>query len=177
VATASLILGVLGLLPCVGPLGAIPAVICGHIARSRIKAAGGAAPGGGPALAGTVLGYVSLALMIMLGPVYAAILIPAFAKERNEKQLRACVSNLLLLDAAKEKAAAAARLGTDDAVPEAQVEQHLNGGSLKDVVCPSGGWYTLNPVGRPPECAVHGPLSAPHYPPGAVGGPPGERDD
>ena len=41
---ASLVLGILGvvlLLACVGPLFAIPGVICGHLAQSRIKHADG----------------------------------------------------------------------------------------------------------------------------------------
>jgi len=47
-----------------GPLSAIPAIILGHIARSRIRQTGG--PGAGMALAGLILGYVGLALTVIL---------------------------------------------------------------------------------------------------------------
>ena len=31
---------------------------------------------------------------------------------------------------------------------------------LSGVVCPKGGRYTINPVGKDPACSVHGSLSA-----------------
>ena len=60
-ALASLILGILGwtLLPF---LGAIGAVVTGHMAKSEIKNSLGALGGNGMATAGLVLGYASIAL-------------------------------------------------------------------------------------------------------------------
>src|SRR5207245_6277551 len=48
---------------------AIPAVICGHIARSKIRKSGGALGGKGIATAGLILGYIALVLGIIGHPV------------------------------------------------------------------------------------------------------------
>lgn len=61
-AVASLVLGVLAwcMLPFVG---AVAAVVCGHLARGEIRhAPPGSVDGGGLAVTGMVLGYVQLAL-------------------------------------------------------------------------------------------------------------------
>jgi len=49
-----------------GPVSAIPAVICGHIARGRIARSGGALGGSGLAIAGLVLGYLSIFMAIVI---------------------------------------------------------------------------------------------------------------
>lgn len=49
----SLILGILSLM-CFGMFSGIPAVICGHLAQSRIRHSGGALGGGGLAIGGLV---------------------------------------------------------------------------------------------------------------------------
>jgi hypothetical protein len=51
----SLVLGILSL-TCFGFLSGIPAVICGHIARSEIKKSEGRLEGEGMALAGLITG-------------------------------------------------------------------------------------------------------------------------
>jgi hypothetical protein len=45
---------------------AIPAIICGHIARSRIRVSGGPSAGSGEAWAGTILGWLGIGLPIVL---------------------------------------------------------------------------------------------------------------
>lgn len=71
----SLILGILGLL-CLGFFAGIPAIICGHMGRSRIKQSQGALKGSGLALAGLIMGYVG-AVFVTIG-ILAAIAIPSF---------------------------------------------------------------------------------------------------
>ncbi len=64
-ALVSLILGILSwiALPFVGAVGA---VICGHLARGEIRRAPpGAVEGDGMAIAGLILGYVHLALIVL----------------------------------------------------------------------------------------------------------------
>jgi hypothetical protein len=61
----SLVLGLLSPL-CCGFLSAIPAIILGHMARSRIRESNGQLKGDGMALAGLILGYVSIVLFIIL---------------------------------------------------------------------------------------------------------------
>lgn len=63
-ATASLIFGLLGwtFLPT---LGAVIAVILGHMAKSEINNSRGYLTGGGLATAGLVLGYINIALSLI----------------------------------------------------------------------------------------------------------------
>ncbi len=75
-AVVSLIFGILAW--CVLPIvGAIVAIVCGHLARGEIRRALPDAPveGSGMALAGLVLGYVQLvfgllAMLVVLGLIF-----------------------------------------------------------------------------------------------------------
>ena len=91
-ALASLVLGILGLV-LIGPLGSIPAVICGHVALSRIKKNPDALDGDGLALAGLILGYVQIGLMAIMLPLLAAILIPAITRATASAGMVATVAN------------------------------------------------------------------------------------
>lgn len=62
-AVASLIFGILGIL---FGLFAILAIIFGHIGRSKIRSSGGHLSGSGLALAGLIMGYIMLALNILI---------------------------------------------------------------------------------------------------------------
>lgn len=79
----SLVLGILSL-TCFGLLSGIPAIICGHIARSEIKKSKGRLEGEGMALAGLITGYIGIffVTIAILGMI-AAISIPTFAAYRN----------------------------------------------------------------------------------------------
>lgn len=77
-ATASLVLGLLGLVIC---LAGIPAIILGHMALSEIKKSAGRLKGDGMALAGLIMGYLSIvALPVIL--IIAAIAIPNLLRSR-----------------------------------------------------------------------------------------------
>ena len=87
----ALILGIAALLFCCLPL-AVPAIICGHLARSRIKLSPGAASGSGMAMAGLIMGYVSVVAFILaciLG-IIAALTLPAAIKHWDDKPSNAC---------------------------------------------------------------------------------------
>ena len=73
-AITSLVSGILGwtLLPL---LGSVAAVICGHMARAEIRR-DPAIDGDGMAIAGLILGWVSIALMVLA--VVAIVLIVVF---------------------------------------------------------------------------------------------------
>jgi hypothetical protein len=73
VAIWSLILAVLSF-TCGWLFTAIPAVICGHIARAKIRKSGGALGGKGIATAGLILGYIALALGIMGIPLLISMI-------------------------------------------------------------------------------------------------------
>jgi hypothetical protein len=53
---------------CLGPLFGIPAIVCGHLAHGRARRAPAQYGGAGFAIAGFVLGYVSLVLSLVLLP-------------------------------------------------------------------------------------------------------------
>ena len=78
----SFVLGILSF-TCGGFLTAIPAIICGHIARSSIRNSDGALEGKGFALAGLVLGYINLALHIILVPLFVIPMMGKFTQELN----------------------------------------------------------------------------------------------
>jgi hypothetical protein len=149
----SLVLGILGLI-CFSILTAIPAVICGHMAYSRIKRSSGALEGKGLAIAGLITGYLGIAWAIVFIPLMAAIAIPNFVKARETAQRNACINNLRQIDAAKQMWAVE-KGKSQDAVPTpADLGPYLpNFAGLK---CLKGGVYQINAVNRPATCSVPG---------------------
>ena len=129
-ATASLVLGILGLvlmIICIGPLLGIPAVIFGHIALAKINRSGGMLGGRGLAIAGLVTGYVSLAMI----PLLAAMAIPNFVKARDTAQKNACINNLRIINGAKQQWALENNKSAED-VPTAQdLDRLIQGGYAK----------------------------------------------
>src|SRR5436853_365072 len=73
VAIWSLILAVLSF-TCGWLFTAIPAVICGHIARSKIRKSGGTVGGKGIATAGLILGYIALVIGAMGIPLLVSMI-------------------------------------------------------------------------------------------------------
>jgi hypothetical protein len=63
-AVFSLVLGVLSFFCSI--FTGIPAIICGHVARSRIAGSNGALAGGGLAIVGLLFGYLSLVIVAVL---------------------------------------------------------------------------------------------------------------
>src|SRR5579883_528750 len=78
-AILSFVLGICSFVLCLSALSGIPAIICGHISRSRAKRLPQQYGGAGFAMAGIVLGYVS----ILFSFVVLALLLPALAKMKQ----------------------------------------------------------------------------------------------
>ena len=72
----------------------IPAIITGHIAYNRARKQPAEYGGAGMAIAGMVLGYASIALLILIIPIQAALLLPALAKAKQRAQTIQCVNNM-----------------------------------------------------------------------------------
>jgi type II secretory pathway pseudopilin PulG len=107
-AVASLIFGIVGVLTAIVLIGivlGIPAVILGHMSRSNIKKSMGQLKGAGMALAGLIMGYISLAGVLVLPfiLIVAAIAIPNLLKARtaaNEATAVASVHSIVAASAA-----------------------------------------------------------------------------
>jgi hypothetical protein len=152
----SLVLGILSLV-CFTIFAAIPGVICGHKALSKIKRSGGALTGQGLAIAGLVTGYLGIAWAILFIPLMMAIAIPNFVKARDVSMQNACINNLRQIDAAKNEWALENNKTNGTPVTEADIKTYIKldaSGNLPK--CPAGGTYTIGPVGSVPTCSVPG---------------------
>jgi len=152
VAIASLILGILGLM-CLGPLGSIPAIICGHIGLSAVKKNPETLQGGGMALAGLIMGYIQIVLLILF---FAIILIPAFTSGLDKAHAVVCTAHMRNIETAKDTLAMKEGLGDFSEVDVQAVNKIL--GSDMESSCPEGGVIEYSPIGVSPSCSVHGPL-------------------
>jgi hypothetical protein len=154
----SLVLGCLGLVLlviCVGPLFAVAAVICGHLAHSRIKKSAGILSGDGLAVAGLVTGYTSIGLSLILIPIFVSIALPNFVKARKSAQVNVCVNNLRKIDIAKQTCAMEKKL-TSEQIPSPEDLKPYLGQDLSTLTCPQGGHYTINAIADPPTCSFPG---------------------
>ena len=89
-AIASFVLGILSMV-CFGFLAGIPAIICGHIARSRVRRSPAQYTGAGFALAGLIMGYFSIIVTFLILP---AMLLPALARAKARAQSINCLNNM-----------------------------------------------------------------------------------
>ena len=147
----SLALGISSLV-CFSIFAAIPGVICGHKALSKIKNSGGALAGQGLAIAGLVTGYIGIAWAIFIIPLMMAIAIPNFVMARNTAQTNMCINNLRQIDAAKQQWALENNKKGTDTPTQIDLKRYLRNGQWP--ACPAGGAYTINPVSEAPTCSI-----------------------
>ncbi|MEN8846513.1 MAG: DUF4190 domain-containing protein [Akkermansiaceae bacterium] len=93
-AVASLVCGIAGFIFTI--FTGIPAIIMGHMALSRIKASGGTIGGGGIALAGTILGYVTSILILVIA-VLAGLATPAILKAKKNADKAQLISQVKMV--------------------------------------------------------------------------------
>jgi len=147
----SLVLGILSLL-CFSIFTAIPGVICGHKALSKIKNSDGALTGQGVAIAGLVTGYLGIAWAVIMIPLMAAIAIPNFVKARDTAIQNACINNLRQIDNAKQQWALENNKKNEDVPAVSDLTPYLKDGKLP--VCPAGGVYTIGALTNSPVCSI-----------------------
>jgi len=98
-AVASLILGILSV-TIFWILAGIPAVIFGHISRASIRKSMGRLKGEGMALAGLIMGYLSLAAIPFI-LIVASIAIPSLLRARQDANESSAVAQLRTIRAAE----------------------------------------------------------------------------
>jgi type II secretory pathway pseudopilin PulG len=100
-AIGSLVCGILSL-SCLFFIAAIPAIVLGHLSRSSIRKSLGRLKGEGMALAGLIMGYVSIvALPGIL--IISTITIPSLLRARQATNESAAIANLRTIVLAEEK--------------------------------------------------------------------------
>jgi type II secretory pathway pseudopilin PulG len=82
---------------CLGPLTGIPAIITGHVAYNRSRRSPGLYSGGGVAMAGFILGYVSLIVGTAMLAIMLGITLPALAKAKAKAVEIKCINNMKML--------------------------------------------------------------------------------
>jgi competence protein ComGC len=93
-AIASMVLGIASIALCLTFIAGIPAVILGHISRSKIRKSMGRLQGDGMALTGLILGYISLLAI----PLILAIAIPNLLHARVSANEAAAASTVRMLN-------------------------------------------------------------------------------
>ena len=83
-----------------GIFAGLPAVICGHKSLGKMKRGEVSDSGRGMAIAGLIMGYISVAMTVVMIPIMAAIAIPTFNSVQEkaiEAKSRSHVQQILLL--------------------------------------------------------------------------------
>lgn len=152
-AIASLITGIVGAFPL--------AIIFGHIALSQIKKSSGRLSGFGLALAGTILGYVGLAVMLLLFAM-SILFVGARAWKRGSDRA-ACILQTRNMQQAVRGHANMKALSVGDTINWNEI--FGPGGYLPaEPVCPTGGTYTFSDT-VPPIGTLVGQCSHPDHVP------------
>jgi len=95
----SLVCGILSI-TCFWILAGIPAIVLGHMSRSSIRSSMGRLKGAGMALAGLVMGYISLTLVPIL--IILSIAIPSLLRSRQVANESSAVRNVRTITIAEE---------------------------------------------------------------------------
>ena len=99
-AIASLVLGLMSWVLCLSVFTGIPAVILGHISHSNIKKSMGRLKGDGMALAGLIMGYLSIVGIPMI-LIIAAIAIPNLLRSRIAANESSAVGSVRTINTAE----------------------------------------------------------------------------
>jgi len=108
-----------------------------------------------PGMHGCAIAAIVFVCIIPVIGILTAIAIPNFLKAREISQRNACYNNLRILEASKEQAALEHNYQDGKAIPEQELAPYLPKG-VSGLTCHKGGQYTINPIGKAPECSTHG---------------------
>lgn len=147
-AKASIISSIVGVLV---PIGAIPGIICGHLAKRQLNR-NRSLQGRGLATGGLILGYIGVT-------VYAAIFLfylSAGGASKDRAQEISCHNNLKYILLTQQMWGDDHRKAPNDTVTLKDLEPQLTGRNSRFSKCPGDGSYRLTVVGEPPTCSLHG---------------------
>jgi len=104
---------------------------------------------------GCAIAAIVFVCIIPVMGILSAIAIPNFLKAREISQRNACYNNLRLLEVSKEQATSDHDYRAGKEITEQELSPYLGKG-VSSLICRKGGQYTINPIGKAPECSVHG---------------------
>jgi hypothetical protein len=91
---------------------------------------------------------------VAVGGIVIAVAVPAFLRARANARGRACQENLVKMDGAKEQYALEKNMSNGSVVEMKDLVGDGQTGYLRATpTCPSGGEYTLGPIGTDPKCS------------------------
>lgn len=112
----------------------------------------------------TVKGFTLVEIMIVVAiiGIIIAIAVPAFLRARENARGQACQENLSKIDGAKEQYALEFRISNGESLANdwQDLLQPAGAGAGQGYLksepkCPSGGTYTIQPIGTAPECSEY----------------------
>jgi prepilin-type N-terminal cleavage/methylation domain-containing protein len=102
------------------------------------------------------VGFTLLEIMIVVALVgmLLSIAVPYYVRSRRTSQINICISNLSVIDGAKDRWAIENSKVNGDPVVWTDLVPYF----VKHIVpCPAGGTYLVNPIGQNPECSIGPP--------------------
>jgi hypothetical protein len=97
--------------------------------------------------------------LLVLGRVFVE-LFQSISRAQDDANIAKCQENLVKIDRAKEQWALENKLSNGTEIPDSKAflsDPNLFGpnGYIKEkMICPSGGTYTVNPIGVNPTCSI-----------------------
>ncbi len=101
---------------------------------------------------------VEIMIVVAIIAILAAIAIPQLVTSRKMSTLNRCMSNLKVLEYAKEQAGLNGGVASGTTVATASIVAFAKGGLP---ACPKSGTYTYSTLGTESSCGYHGSITTP----------------